>query len=91
MVAALGGLDVLVFTGGVGEHAPAVRSRCVADLGWLGLRIDAVANSTSIAVDADITDQTVQSAAPRVLVIHAQEDVEMAAEVVELLQAGANP
>ena len=37
MVAALGGLDVLVFTGGVGENAPAIRARVAADLGYLGV------------------------------------------------------
>jgi acetate kinase len=87
MVAALGGLDVLVFTGGIGENAPVIRSRTVADLDWLGLRIDAAANDHALGVDADITGP-VASPAPRVLVIHAQEDVEMAAEVAEALQPG---
>ena len=44
MVAALGGLDVLVFTGGVGENAPSIRARLVADLAWLGVAIDSEAN-----------------------------------------------
>ena len=87
MVAALGGLDVLVFTAGIGENAPVVRARCVADLAWLGLRIDKDANDRALGVDADITDRAAASLAPRVLVIHAQEDVEMAAEAAELLQS----
>jgi acetate kinase len=87
MVAALGGLDVLVFTAGIGEHAPMVRARCIADLAWLGLRIDNDTNDQTLGVDADITDRTAASPAPRVLVIHAQEDVEMAAEVAELLRS----
>ncbi len=39
MVAALGGLDVLVFTGGVGEHAAAVRAAVADRLGWLGVEL----------------------------------------------------
>jgi acetate kinase len=38
--AALGGLDTLVFSGGIGEHAPAVRERACAPLGFLGIRLD---------------------------------------------------
>jgi acetate kinase len=40
MTASLGGLDVLVFTGGVGERSAAVRALAVAPLGFLGLAID---------------------------------------------------
>ena len=36
LAAALGGLDALVFTGGIGEHSPAIRERICAELGWLG-------------------------------------------------------
>jgi acetate kinase len=44
MAAALGGLDVLVFTGGVGENSPVVRSQAAAGLGFLGVRLDAGRN-----------------------------------------------
>jgi acetate kinase len=44
MAAALGGLDVLVFTGGVGENSPGVRSEAAAGLGFLGVRLDAGRN-----------------------------------------------
>ncbi|HDO52328.1 MAG TPA: acetate/propionate family kinase, partial [Rhizobiales bacterium] len=40
LAGALGGLDVLVFTGGIGEHASAVRERVCQDAGWLGIRLD---------------------------------------------------
>ena len=88
MVAALGGLDVLVFTAGIGENAPAIRARSVADLAWLGLRLDLDANDRALGMDADITNRRAGPQTPRTLVIHAQEDVEMAAEVAELLQTG---
>ena len=45
LVAALGGLDALVFTAGIGEHAVPIRERVVQDAGWLGLTLDAGANA----------------------------------------------
>ncbi len=45
LVAALGGLDALVFTGGIGEHAAPIRARIAAGLAWLGLKIDEAANA----------------------------------------------
>jgi acetate kinase len=44
LAAALGGLDALVFTGGVGENAAALRARVCADAAWLGLQLDEDAN-----------------------------------------------
>jgi acetate kinase len=46
LVAALGGLDTLVFTAGIGEHAAAIRHRIAAGLTWLSLDLDAAANAT---------------------------------------------
>ncbi|NWG30080.1 MAG: acetate/propionate family kinase [Rhodocyclaceae bacterium] len=45
LAAALGGLDALVFTGGIGEHASPVREKVCRQLGWLGLELDAAANA----------------------------------------------
>jgi acetate kinase len=44
LAAALGGLDTLVFTGGVGENAAAIRARVCRDAAWLGLALDEAAN-----------------------------------------------
>ena len=44
LVAALGGLDAVVFTGGIGEHAAPIRARVCANAAWLGLRLDPGAN-----------------------------------------------
>jgi acetate kinase len=44
LAAALGGLDALVFTGGVGENAAAIRAKVCADAAWLGLQLDDDAN-----------------------------------------------
>jgi acetate kinase len=45
LVSALGGLDGLVFTAGIGEHAPAIRASVATRLSWLGLRLDVAANA----------------------------------------------
>jgi acetate kinase len=45
LAAALHGLDALVFTGGIGEHAAAIRARVCHDAAWLGLALDASANA----------------------------------------------
>ena len=45
MAAALGGLDALVFTGGIGEHATAIRARICDGSAWLGVTIDPRANA----------------------------------------------
>jgi len=44
LAAALGGIDALVFTGGIGERAVAIRERVCRDAGWLGLELDPAAN-----------------------------------------------
>jgi acetate kinase len=50
LVAVLGGLDLLVFTAGVGEHSAEIRRRVCEGLGFLGLRLDAQANAADAAV-----------------------------------------
>ena len=46
LAAALGGLDALVFTAGIGEHSAAVRERICREAAWLGVELDAAANQT---------------------------------------------
>ncbi len=47
MLAALGGLDGIVFTAGIGEHAPEIRSRVCKALAWLGIELDNEKNAAS--------------------------------------------
>lgn len=49
LAAALSGLDAIVFTAGIGEHAAPIRERVVRDAAWLGVELDAVANSQPVA------------------------------------------
>jgi acetate kinase len=45
LAAALGGLDALVFTAGIGEHAAPIRERVCRDAAWLGVALDPAANA----------------------------------------------
>ncbi|HEX6931951.1 MAG TPA: acetate/propionate family kinase, partial [Streptosporangiaceae bacterium] len=81
MAAAMNGLDALVFTGGIGEHAPAVRAAAAAGLGFLGVAIDPAANASARA-DADIS---AAGAGARTIVVTAREDLAIARAVTGLL------
>jgi len=59
-VAALGGLDTLVFAGGIGENAPTVRARICEGLGCLGVELDEACNAAN--------QEVISSAASRVAV-----------------------
>jgi acetate kinase len=50
LTATLGGIDRFIFTGGIGEHAPAVRRMIAVRLGWLGAEIDEQANASGATV-----------------------------------------
>ncbi len=76
MVGSLGGLDVLVFTAGVGEHSPWVRQQCCQPWECLGLRLDDAANDQA-QTDQDVADP---SSRVRVLVIKTEEDWAIAQE-----------
>lgn len=77
MAAAIGGLDLVVFTGGVGEHAWRIRAGAADRLAWLGLRLDDAANRAA-AADADIG---AAGAPVRSVVVAAREDLQIAREV----------
>ena len=76
MLASLGGLDVLVFTAGVGENSPRVRAEAVEAFAFLGIRLDSAKNAQS-PPDAEIS---APDSAVRVLVVHTLEDWEIARE-----------
>ena len=84
MAAALGGLDALVFTGGVGERAGRVRELAAAGLGFLGVALDAERNHDAQG-DADIS---AAGSAVATLVIQAREDLEIARQTRAVLGGG---
>ena len=88
MAASLGGLDAVVFTGGVGEHAPTVRAMAAGGLGFLGLALDPVRNERG---DED-RENGADGASARALVIAAREDLQIVHEVRAVLApAGPEP
>ncbi len=83
MSAATTGIDVLAFTGGVGERSAEIRRRAAGWLSYLGIAVDDQRNDT-VKPDADITSDGAQV---RTLVITAREDLEIAGETRGLLAA----
>jgi acetate kinase len=83
MAATLGGVDALVFTAGVGEHAPAIRERVCKNLNYLGLELDRTANETC-QPDADVA---MPASAARILVIATREDLTIMRETRQLVSS----
>jgi acetate kinase len=81
MAASLGGLDALLFTGGVGERSPRVRALAARGLAFLGVELDQSRNATA---EGDV-DVSVRSGGVSVLVVQAREDLEIAKQVQTLL------
>jgi acetate kinase len=86
MMTATQGADAVIFTAGVGENAPAIRSEACAGLQWLGVRIDENTNASLTGAEGDISAPGV---AVRILVIHAREDLQIASECRRALQEAA--
>jgi acetate kinase len=81
MIAALGGIDVLVFTGGIGEHDARVRRAVCAGLGWAGIALDAARNRAA----ADPISARASRCVVRVL--HSEEETQIARHAWELTRA----
>ena len=84
MAAAMDGLDIIVFTGGVGENSAEIRSRAAAGLGFLGVYVDDERNSGGEGDDWEIGPDGVPVRAFR---IAAREDKQIAAEVRSVIRA----
>ncbi len=87
MLASLGGIDALVFTGGIGENAPEVRAEACASFRFLGLALDGKKNARARS-DLDIAKP---ASRVRVLVIRAQEDWAIARECWRILRRISPP
>jgi acetate kinase len=83
MAASLGGLDALVFTGGVGERSAAVRELACTGLAYLGVELDVERNNAP-GTDADVSGEGGRA---RVLVVRAREDLEIAREARAAIRA----
>lgn len=87
MAAAAGGLDAVIFTGGVGEGSAEIRAAVCNGMRFLGIALDTARNEAA-AADEDISSE---GAPVRVLRIAAREDLEIASEVRRLLVTAASP
>lgn len=85
MGASLGGIDALVFTGGVGEVSAQVRSAATEGLGFLGVELDSDKNEAATG-DEDL-DVSPSGSRCRVIVVASREDLEIAAQVRTVLRA----
>jgi acetate kinase len=81
-VAALGGLDALAFSGGIGEHDATARRAIASALGWLGVQVDDGDTDRDHDPDHEVTRS---GAAVRTFVVHAREDLQLAAEAERVL------
>jgi acetate kinase len=75
LAGALGGIDTLVFTGGIGEQAPLVRARIGSACAWMGVTVDQALN------DANAEEIHEAAGAVRVLVVRADEETVIAGHV----------
>jgi acetate kinase len=82
--AAMGGLDTLVFAGGIGENAPSVRARICDGLGFLGIELDRKRNAKSAALISSKAGRV------KVRVIRTDEELMIARSVTRILHLGGH-
>jgi acetate kinase len=83
LTSSLGGLDAIVFSAGIGEHAPDIRAMVCARLGWLSVALDAAANNRNAAIIS------IASSRVAVRVIPTDEEAMIARHVLETVRTPA--
>ena len=79
--AALGGVDAIVFTAGVGENSPKVREGCLEGMAFMGIEMDPAKNAVRGTVDI-----TAENSKTKVLVIPTNEELMIAKDTLELIK-----
>ena len=82
-IAAMGGVDAIVFTGGIGEHDAIARAKVCHHMDWLGIRIDTDKNKHPVG---DVCDITAWGAKVRTLVIATDEELMIARDTKEVIE-----
>ena len=82
-IAAMGGVDAIVFTGGIGEHDEIARAKVCHHMDWLGIRIDTEKNKHPVG---DVCEITAWGAKVRTLVIATDEELMIARDTKEVLE-----
>ena len=84
--AAMGGLDAIVFTAGIGENSPVIRERVCRDLGFLGVQLDEAKNETERGRAVDLAKE---SSRVRVLLVPTNEERMIARETMRIIAGSA--
>ena len=79
---AMGGVDAVLFTGGIGENAPSVRERALAGLEFMGITVDRARNDAAVRREAEIS---AEGSKVKVLVIPTNEELIIARDTVRLV------
>ena len=82
--AAMGGLDAIVFGGGIGRHSPTIRALALSGLEFLGVRLDGEKNRHAVTG----SDISMEDSPVRVIVLDTNEEIVVARKAKELLEAG---
>ena len=82
-IAAMGGVDAIVFTGGIGEHDAIARAKICHHMDWLGIRIDTEKNKHPVG---DVCEITAWGAKVRTLVIATDEELMIARDTKEVIE-----
>ena len=81
-IGVLNGLDVLVFTAGIGENSPTIREKCCQEMDFLGIKLDSAANNDTIAKQGVISSP---DSKVKVIVVPTNEELMIARESVKVL------
>jgi acetate kinase len=87
-LAAMGGADAVVFTGGIGENSPDVRARICEGMEWAGLRLDAAKNQEAVGREAQISTEDAKLLA---YAIPTDEEVLIARDTVRVIRGVPHP
>ncbi len=87
-LAAMGGADAIVFTGGIGENSPDVRARICAGMEWAGLKLDASKNDQTIGREGEISTEDSKL---RAYAIPTDEELLIARDTVRVIKGEPHP
>ena len=88
-LAVLGSADALVFGGGIGEHAPVIRTRICEGMGWCGLRLDPLRNEAAVEIASGEAMKISEEDAPLACyVAGVDEEVEIARATLDCVRKG---
>jgi len=87
-LAAMGGADAVVFTGGIGENSPEVRARICGGMEWAGLKLDASRNQETVGREGMISTEDSKLSA---YAIPTDEELLIARDTVRVIKGEAHP